>query len=80
MVLQHGNRIRKHGGRQAVSEAQASESALAPSPQPTEAAIRQRAHEIYRDRGDAPGDPISDWLQAEAELRSRAEFPGAQGG
>jgi hypothetical protein len=28
-----------------------------------------RAYEIYRERGDAPGNAESDWLQAEAELQ-----------
>lgn len=78
MVLRHGNRIRKQGGRQAVSEARVSESAPVPSPEPTEAEIRQRAHEIYRDRGDAPGDSVRDWLQAETELRARAGLPEAR--
>ncbi len=33
--------------------------------------IRQRAYEIYLDRGAAPGFALDDWLQAERELRSR---------
>lgn len=36
-------------------------------------AIRLRAHAIFegRLRTGAPGDPVSDWLQAEQELRDR---------
>jgi hypothetical protein len=35
----------------------------------TEAEVRARAYEIYVERGDAPGDALSDWLQAEADLQ-----------
>jgi hypothetical protein len=31
--------------------------------------IRVRAHEIFLERGAEPGDELSDWLQAEQELR-----------
>jgi hypothetical protein len=39
----------------------------------TEEQIRQRAYEIYlsRIREDVPGDPATDWLRAEQELRNR---------
>ena len=37
----------------------------------TDEEIRQRAYEIYLDRGAAPGFELDDWLQAERELRSR---------
>ena len=30
--------------------------------------IRNRAYEIYRQRGEQPGDEVDDWLQAEREL------------
>jgi len=30
--------------------------------------IRQRAYEIYQQRGNRPGSPLDDWLQAEAEV------------
>ncbi len=36
----------------------------------TEEEIRQRAYEIYLNRGAAPGFELDDWLQAERELRS----------
>ena len=32
-----------------------------------EEAIRQRAHQIYLERGDSGNDPLGDWLQAERE-------------
>lgn len=35
---------------------------------PTKNEIRARAYEIYLARGDAPGDAVSDWLEAEREL------------
>lgn len=31
--------------------------------------IRARAYELYEKRGGAPGDPESDWYQAEAEIK-----------
>lgn len=31
--------------------------------------IRARAYEIYLERGDRPGNDLSDWLQAEREYR-----------
>jgi hypothetical protein len=35
----------------------------------TDEAIAVRAYEIFLARHDADGDPVSDWLQAERELR-----------
>lgn len=32
--------------------------------------IRMRAYEIFLGRKGAPGDPVTDWLQAEGELRA----------
>ncbi len=38
-------------------------------PEPiVEQAIRQRAYELYVERGKTPGRALDDWLQAEAEL------------
>lgn len=37
--------------------------------EPTEDEIRRRAHEIFEARHGAWGDPVADWLRAEAELR-----------
>lgn len=34
---------------------------------PHEVQVRARAYEIYLERGDRPGDDLSDWLQAERE-------------
>lgn len=36
----------------------------------TDAQIAERAYQIYLERNGADGDPVSDWLQAEQELRS----------
>jgi hypothetical protein len=33
--------------------------------------IRERAYELYLERGDGSGDDMTDWLRAERELRSR---------
>jgi Protein of unknown function (DUF2934) len=39
------------------------------TPEPMlEQAIRQRAYELYIERGRVPGHALEDWLQAEAEL------------
>jgi hypothetical protein len=35
------------------------------------AEIRARAAEIYKRRGNAPGDALSDWLQAEKEIKNK---------
>ncbi|MFN7945062.1 MAG: DUF2934 domain-containing protein [Blastocatellia bacterium] len=37
--------------------------------------IRQRAWEIYQSRGDGSGDALSDWFQAEAEVRAAIGTP-----
>jgi hypothetical protein len=34
-----------------------------------EEAIRNRAHEIYRERGSESGHDVEDWLRAERELQ-----------
>jgi hypothetical protein len=41
--------------------------------------IRQRAHEIYLQRGGADGSDLADWLQAEAEIGARGGRPNAAG-
>ncbi len=38
-------------------------------PTVTEEQIRHRAYELYLARGEKPGDPVQDWVQAEKELR-----------
>ena len=40
---------------------------------PTEERIRQRAHEIYLQRGDGVGSELDDWLEAEREIMSASE-------
>ncbi len=54
--------------QEAVPQELAKES---PRREVTDEQIRQRAYEIYLDRGAAPGFELDDWLQAERELRSR---------
>lgn len=39
-----------------------------PKPLPLEEQVRQRAHEIYLQRGGQDGSELDDWLQAEAEI------------
>jgi len=40
---------------------------------PLEEQIRQRAHEIYLQRGGEGGSELDDWLQAEIEIRQAQE-------
>jgi hypothetical protein len=37
----------------------------------SEQKIRERAYQIYLTRNGGPGDALSDWLEAEAQLRAR---------
>jgi DUF2934 family protein len=53
--------------QKAVPQEPARES---PRREVTDEEIRQRAYEIYLDRGATPGLELDDWLQAERELRS----------
>jgi hypothetical protein len=39
-----------------------------PEDLPLEERIRQRAHELYIDRGSESGSEVDDWLQAEEEI------------
>lgn len=71
MTLRHGNRVRKNGGKQIVRELEGAHAVEIAGRGPTEDEIRQRAHEIYLNRGGAPGNAEVDWLQAEVELRAR---------
>ncbi len=50
------------------------EPAPKPAARATEEQIRQRAYQIFlsRQREDVPGDPVSDWVRAEQELRTRS--------
>ena len=54
--------------QKAVRQAPARET---PRHEVTDEDIRQRAYEIYLDRGAAPGLELENWLQAERELRSK---------
>ncbi|MDO8629932.1 MAG: glycosyltransferase [Phycisphaerales bacterium] len=54
-------------------QAASRKSATLPSSsvEPTAEQIRRRAYEIFLSRNGTPGDPASDWVQAERELRER---------
>jgi hypothetical protein len=41
---------------------------------PLEEVIRRRAYDLYKSRGEAPGDPVEDWCRAEREVRSEHEY------
>jgi len=38
-------------------------------PPPSEEAVRRRASELYRERGEEPGPGLGDWTRAARELR-----------
>jgi hypothetical protein len=44
-----------------------------PTPIDLELQIRQRAYEIYEERGRTPGHEHEDWAQAEREVHARHE-------
>jgi len=46
-------------------------SQVGPTPIDLEAQIRQRAYELYQERGCTPGYETEDWTRAEAEIRGR---------
>jgi hypothetical protein len=49
-----------------------SPSTLSPTPIDFEAQVRQRAYEIYQERGCIAGFENEDWLRAEQEVRARS--------
>jgi hypothetical protein len=56
-----------------VARSAQAESATSPRTRYTDEQIRHRAYEIFlsRQREEVPGDPVSDWVRAEQELRNR---------
>jgi len=40
--------------------------------------IRQRAHQIYLQRGEQPGSDLDDWLQAEREILGESPKDSAE--
>jgi Protein of unknown function (DUF2934) len=48
---------------------QACEQRLA-AEEPSEQRIRERAYQIYLARNGGPGDALSDWLEAEEQMRA----------
>ena len=40
--------------------------------------IRERAREIFWERGASPGDALDDWLRAEREITSKYDLNGAK--
>jgi hypothetical protein len=43
----------------------------AETPDVSQDAVARRAFELYRARNGQPGDPLSDWLLAERELKNQ---------
>jgi hypothetical protein len=44
-----------------------------PEPVPVEERIRERAYQIYQQRGDEERTALDDWLQAESEITHTVE-------
>jgi hypothetical protein len=55
----------------AAPQVRKSAGSNAPTPIDLEAQIRQRAYELYEERGRAPGRETDDWFQAEREVLAR---------
>jgi hypothetical protein len=68
MTLQHGNRVRKNGGKQVVRELELADLVEMADHGPTEDQVRQRAHETHLRRASVPGNHLVDWLRVELEL------------
>ena len=49
----------------------AKESTIPITPEQLHEEIRKRASEIFLKRGGASGDALTDWLQAEKEIREK---------
>lgn len=45
------------------------------TPEQLENKIRERANQIFLERGDNPGSELDDWLQAEKEIKSKYKMP-----
>jgi hypothetical protein len=61
-------------GKAEAPAAVAKKSAVEPLPaaaKDLDAAIRQRAYQIYLERHGAPGNPQEDWARAEREVKER---------
>jgi len=56
-----------------VSPVRRSASPNSPTPIDLEAQIRQRAYELYQERGGASGHENEDWVRAEQEVLARHE-------
>ena len=61
----------KRGGSGGSAAGRGSATMTSPQVEPTAEQIRRRAYEIFLSRNGTPGDPMTDWVQAERELRER---------
>ncbi len=75
-IKKSGAAPRKGSSRKSVAKNAGAEPTISLSnhlPATTEAEIRRRAYELYEARGRADGFDREDWVQAEAEIRSRLQ-------
>ena len=56
-----------------AAPARAKQPTVDPDDLPLEERIRQRAYELYVQRGNESGSEIEDWLGAEDEIQNMAE-------
>jgi len=59
------------GQKEKITKKVAEESTIPITLEKFEEDIRIRAREIYFARGDANGDALADWLQAEKEIKKK---------
>ena len=58
----------RHHDHQKNHNAGVAELVLPDNPRPTDDEIRERAYRKFCQRGDKPGDAVTDWLEAERDL------------
>ena len=68
-ALQSSSATESRAGNGAATKARATETSVYPSV--SEEQIRQRAYELYTQRGGGHGRHVEDWFRAEAELLGR---------
>jgi hypothetical protein len=56
----------------AAPQIRKSTGSVVPTPIDLEAQIRQRAYELYEERGRTPGQETEDWFRAEREVLARS--------
>ena len=82
MEQRGGKSRQRNRQRSATRERSPRKASARASLDPQDQEIRLRAYEIYLERAGAPGDPGTDWLEAERRMREekRADVEGKRRG